>query len=432
VKVNAANPFGKIRPVYRVFFWLAILSATVSLHVSAQSGRSTPPPSVTPSPGPATPGDPTAKSRPRIDPSAPRYRLVFPTYFEGVFRKGELYYIGDEVNRARLSIHDSFIEELNKAGAEGYRLISAAGAFPLAMVELDEVPYEYALFSTTGPMSVKTNFLGIYSWLAKRGYVLFADLLTGSHCEEINLLDSVSATTCTYSDLFLMGRAVGERKAGEGRLAFAGDGWRQDTGPELTTKIQDRIAQGFYPTHLLSRFEILVEKVENDEQRSSNQEVRVITSGWRDDLKKKVEQLAKQGFRLALVNHGIAVMTRNSGATPVSYVWLDARKKNFEQELARLQAQGAAYRMIYPTEEGTQSNLIFEQTGSLGTVRHEYRVLKLDFQYSADEPNKKVRKDLTPPGQEAIKQMNALVKDGFIVRDLFIAEEVGVLLERTR
>jgi hypothetical protein len=418
-----------------VILCLAIVSATGSLYVSAQSGRVIEPsPSApTTTPGLGATGDSTGKPRIRIDPNTPRYRLVFPTYYDGVFRKGELYYIGAEGDLARRSIHASFIEELNKAGTQGYRLISAAGAFPLAMVELDEVPYEYALFETRGPISVKTNFSGIYSWLAKRGYVLFADLLTGSHCEEIELLESVSASTCTYSDLFLVQRVVGDRKVREGRLAFTGPASHWDTGPDLTVRLDDRRTQGFYPTHLLSRYEILVERSENNEEHTSGQEVRVVTSGWRDDLKKKVEQLAKQGFRLALVNHGIALMTRSPDAGAlVSYVWLDARKKNFEQELARLQAQGAAYRMIYPTEEGTQSNLIFEQTGSGAAVRREYRVLKFDFQYTADEPNKKVHKDLTPASQEAIKQMNAMAKEGFVVRDLFISDELGVLLERRR
>ena len=149
-------------------------------------------------------------------------------------------------------------------------------------------------------------------------------------------------------------------------------------------------------------------------------------------MEKKVAQLAKQGYRLALVNNGIAVMYLTPGAVkPCSYVWLEAKKKDFETQLAQLQARGAVYRMTYPSSEGIENKLIFEQTAAGDGMRREYKVLKFEFQYVANSAEKKVHRDLTPASKETLKLMNALAGKGFVVRDLFISDEVSVLLERS-
>lgn len=413
-------------------FCLALLIALTSLlNATAQSARVNEAPQ--PTPAPTQPERSAVNPSSRIDPNADRYRLVFPTYYDGVLRKGELYYVGAESDRARPSVNNSFIEQLNKAGQEGYRLRSVTGAFPIAIVELDEAPHEYAWFETTGPMSVKEGFLGTYSRLSKQGFSLFANLMVGRDCEEINLIDSVPLETCTYTDFFLLEKLQGVVKTREHMLAFTGPASHRETGPELTAEIKEKLTLGFYPTNVLSRFEILLERTENNQQISNRErDVRVVTSGWRDDVEKKIDELAKQGYRLALINNGIAVMYRDPGAaTPLSYIWLDAKKKDFAKQLARLQAQGTIYRMTYPTGEGVESKLVFEQSAVGDGMRREYKVLKFEFQFVPNAAEKKVHKDLTPASKETIKLMNTLAREGFVVRDLFISDQVSVLLERS-
>lgn len=373
---------------------------------------------------------PAQQAKFRIDPGAARYRLVFPTYHDGVIRKGELYYVGAEGDRAQPSVNKSFIEQLNKAGQEGYRLKTLTGAFPMAIVELDEAPYEYAWFQTTGSISAKEGFFGTYSQFSKLGFSLRDHLMVGRDCEDIYLVESIPLETCTSTDFFLLEKEQGITKARDTRLAFTGPALHRDTGPDLTAQIRERLTEGFYPVNALSKFEVLLEKAEDKQELPREQDVLVVTAGWRDDLKKKVEKFAKQGYRLGLVNRGIAIMYRNAGSTPLSYFWLDAREKNFESQLARLEAQGAVYRMVYPTEYGVESNLIFEQ--SAGHERREYKVLKFDFEFTADAAAGKVHRNLTPASQETVKLMNALVKEGFTVRDLFISDTVSVILERSR
>jgi hypothetical protein len=155
-------------------------------------------------------------------------------------------------------------------------------------------------------------------------------------------------------------------------------------------------------------------------------------------VKKKVNELAQQGYRLASTHNCIAVMYRNRETTaPVSYIWLDAGKKSFEQDLTRLQESGAIYRMTY----GEDDTLIFEQPAAALSKRREYKVLKIQLQETKNFADQKVDIDLTPSAKETIKTLNSLVKEGFAVRDLFnpypIAKThnniiTSILLERTQ
>jgi hypothetical protein len=190
---------------------------------------------------------------------------------------------------------------------------------------------------------------------------------------------------------------------------------------------------------VFSKWEILLTQTENTEEPSTGSpDVQVVMSLGLKDVKKRVSELAKQGYRLLLVNSGIAVMYRRSDtATPVSYIWLNAKGKEFEKELAQLQAQGAAYRMTYPDEEGKENNLIFEQKAVDDGTRREYKALKFEFQVVEDlnlknGTEKEVHIDLTPASKETISLMNSLVAEGFVVRDLFLTDKPSVLLERSR
>jgi hypothetical protein len=149
--------------------------------------------------------------------------------------------------------------------------------------------------------------------------------------------------------------------------------------------------------------------------------------------------LAQRGYRLALIHNQVAVMRRSRDTTaPVSYVWLDSwKKKSFEPELARLQDSGAIYRMTYPDSDGGEYTLIFEQPSVDTGKRREYRVLKVEFQETENFADQKMDIDLTPSSKETIKMLNSLVKEGFVVRDLFVsddldAESASLLLERTQ
>jgi hypothetical protein len=91
--------------------------------------------------------------------------------------------------------------------------------------------------------------------------------------------------------------------------------------------------------------------------------------------------------------------------------------------------------MPYPYYEGVKSRLIFELPSVASGHRREYKVLKFDFDETGDEwakydPNGKRRINLKPSSRGTEEALNTLAKQGFVVRDLFVSDELGILLER--
>jgi len=82
---------------------------------------------------------------------------------------------------------------------------------------------------------------------------------------------------------------------------------------------------------------------EETEERSANiPEVQVVMSLGLTTVREKVNALGKQGYRLATMNKGAAVMYRYSETMkPFAYKWLKAGDKRFDEQLAKLQSDGA-------------------------------------------------------------------------------------------
>ena len=407
----------------------AIILTALVISSPAQSGRVISKPQPTPTPQAQTLSKSDAGPKVAVDPRADQYKLIFPAS-----RDGELTFTGEEdreeLSRARQSHFDQFVEELNKAGAQGYRLISSIDG-SVAVVKLDEAQYEYAWFETTGSApSVKSGFAGRYAQLAQRGFRLADHTRLSVSCESLEEDEVSIGEDCTYRDLFLLVREKGVEEEREHRLVSVVQrgawGRGKPYAAEMTTRTQEELAAGFYPTCLLSKFEILFEKIaEDDPLPTDNLDMRVLRSSsfWEHDhLPREVNKLAQQGYSLALANNEIAVMYRRGEATPpLTYVWLNAQDKSFEKQLAKLQESGAVYRMTYPDGQGDKNKLIFEQTQGGDGKRREYRVLRFELQSVENAPAKKVTYALAPSSKDTMKLLNQLAGEGFAVRDLFIS-----------
>lgn len=433
------------RRTSRQFVWLglaaaAVVAAALSPEAPAQSGRIIPKP--TPTPEAVRPPQP---EEPRFvpDPNGERYRLVFTTRYLGAFS----YRSDDELLLARRSAFDNFVENLNRAGAEGYRLVTSLKGDP-AVVALDRQQFEYAWTETSSRVAhLKPGFAGTYAQLAKKGFRLAAHSLLYAYCEPLY------ADRCAYRDFFLFERRKGDEAPRE--HAYARGERRGERNDEaLTEAVRSKLAEGFYPARPLSKLEILLEREPPDPALAeAGAEVRVVRSSsfWeRDELPKKVNELARQGFRLALADYEIAVMYRRPGAPPQpGYVWLRTSKKEFEQELAGLQEAGAVFRASYPDANGTRRALIFEQAPAGRGARHEYRVLRFELQTRSDSAGQSMLTDFAPSSAGAQKELNRLAAEGFEVLALFDAdrfkltkpgkgreglasEEFGLLLGRRR
>lgn len=407
------------------------LCLLVSPAALSQSGRDIPAPPSRPTPTPETPSPNQAESKQRIViESADTYELVFPT-FPGV---------------------DNFGEQLNKAGVDRYKLTSAVYvrqrkstppkdvySFPVAILKLDEIQHEYAWFKTTSTsLTAIEGFEQKYRALSQQGFRLVDLILTNSFCDDGDALGMVLGGACEIHHLFLLERQRGVEKPIQFILADSPSrpGFKTKMAAELTAQVKEKLVDGFYPTAVFSAWEVLLTHAEHSDDLTDNPDLQVVTSF---DVRGRVNDLAKQGYRLLLINKRGAVMYRpGQTATPLTYISLKVRDKRFAEQLAKLQESGAVYRMTYTGDSGVEDQLMFEQTPVADGQRHEYKVLNLEFQLVEDMAGgqREVRIELTASSKETMKLLNSLAQEGFVVRDLFVSEivsnKVNVLLERTR
>ena len=421
-----------------------LLAAALSPGAPAQSGR------IIPKPTPTPETEPAAKvEEPQFvpDPNAEKYRLVFATRYRGSFS----YRSADELQMIRRAAFDNFVGHLNHFGAQGYRVITSLKGDP-AVVALGQQQFEYAWTETAARDAyLKSGFAGTYARLAKMGFRLAAHSLLYGYCEPIYI------NRCDYRDFFLFERRKGVEAPREFKSVDTerGAARRKGASPEdvLTDAVRVNLAEGFYPAQFLSKSEIVLERESPAPALAeSGTEVRVVRSNTfsgRDELPKRVNELARQGFRLALADYEIAVMYRRPGATAqLGYVWLKSSSKDFEKELARLQESGAVFRASYPDSNGTRKTLIFEQGAGDG-ARREYRVLRFEIQTRGNTAEQILAAQLAAASAETQKELNRLAAEGFVVLALFdadrfkytkpdkgreglVSEEFGVLLERKR
>lgn len=427
---NCVSDFYKI-----IGLILLIILAAPFLIIHAQSGKIVQPPQTvsTPISKPISPMQSKVELKSAGSEIEGRYKLIFETSFEGKLggyqRKEKV-----EMMRARFSGIKNVSSQLNASGADGYRVISSLPMYMVAIVARDEAQYEYELFETESSVHfAKVGLPGKLEAMSDKGFRVIDHSKLGTYCEWIDSNNAAMGENCEYSDRFLFEREKKTRRLPEQILVSVFPSWGAKPSDELEKQISEKLAKGFYPTKIFSRFEVLLEKAkESDEIQSAQIDVQIIRASWiRDDLEGKVNELAKQGYRLAMTSNKIAMMYRNgeTAQVPVSYIWVKSNKK-FETNLKKLQATGAIYRTTYPNEKGTENALIFEQKLKDDGKRREFKVLKFEFKSQENLAEKIVNVNLTPSSEEAVKQMNAFAKEGFIVRDLFYSDKISVIMER--
>jgi len=334
-----------------------------------------------------------------IDRNAPKYKLVFGA--------------GD---------FQDFLAQLNQQGEQGYRLKSITMGWqksdrktyfkrPVAILQLDEIRYEYTWFETKS-----TWFWGIpafdsaYAEEARRGYRLVEHFYSGGLCAE--------AGNCELWDIFVLERAKGVTTPREFRVAGGAPRRRMKIDP--SDDLNDRAAAGFYPTGLISKFQVLLERVAESDRPLEKPIIE-----W-TNLESRMKKAALEGYRLAFINNEGIIIYRYPGTNePVQYVFKNTKPGKLEKELKALETTGATYRTADRDFGGDR--LIFEVPVTATT--RSFRVLRFKFQivqYAADQ----ARISLTPEDETALRTLNELVEQGYVVRTVFGHDHVGVLLER--
>jgi hypothetical protein len=352
-----------------------------------------------------------------VDATAPKYKLVFTKQFDG-----KLFYTKTtqaELDHNRNSAYDNFTEQLNMTGAQGYRLHSLLSG-STAVVKLDEIQYQYNWFDTTSTYFFsKGKIQRKLEDNSSQEFRIAHDVFLGGSCNPIYMDNERTMNigeNCKYFDHFITEKELEKSKPYEQTLVNTIPHWGGKTDLELEAQLKEKLAQGFYPVNVLSKYEILCEKINNPPDEKP--EVRVIIG----DIEKKSNELANQGFRLSLVNNGIAVMYRTAETSQnvVSYIWLKTDTKNIEAELAKIGAKGGTYKTIYPDAQGNKKTFIFEQKLNDEKKPTEFKLLtfEIDSRMKSIFANQ-ISRDLSLNSKETEKTMNKLVKEGFEVRDLF-------------
>jgi hypothetical protein len=361
------------------------------------------------------------------------YRLIFPTNSVGTAKT-----VNSEDDAVRASKFDSFVEQLSKAGAEGYRLTSfvyAQSGLPVGVVRRGAARYEYTWLAYRDKYNWLEGAGGgkqMFASLSKRGFRLADHAHVELYCQPVipentSLGIEAMGTECAAVNLFLLEREVGvERPA-----RFAVLGWEEKPAVPATVEFKRKLSEGLFPKQIFSGYDIWFEEGSASDGRwGGDAEIELVwydPSWWGSDTSRSVNKLAKRGYRVGLINWDTAVMYRTPGSAGFNYYWVDAKKKDFEKQLARLQAKGAIYISTYEEE----NKLIFERRLSDDGRRREYRILKFELQFEEDAGGNRVRIDLGAQGQESLVALRDLVREGFAVRDLFLlGKQVGAILER--
>src|SRR5262245_18562829 len=218
------------------FLFISVVSLETFWGTSAQSGRVVPKP--TPPPSAESSKQPEAKPKFVADPDADKYKLLSPIsasrkiYKDSPKNRKEKKQREKEIEQDSENIgasyRNSFIEQLNKAGERGYRLI-ALGHPMIGIVRLGNVQYEYDWFETTsGFFFAKYVLVGKYYEMSRRGFSLFYHLFLGSICENGGLsIDAATPPQCEYNDFYLLEREKGiEIPNHQYRLAHHVPRWR--------------------------------------------------------------------------------------------------------------------------------------------------------------------------------------------------------------
>ena len=340
-----------------------------------------------------------------------------------------------ELQRARKLVFKKFSDDLNKNGEKNYKVIAALPMHLVAIAKLDEARYEYDLFELESSLFfIKAGLWERVKNFSSEGFRIIDHNQLDSVCEFDDPENAAMGESCEYTDRFLVERVKENKKPVEQILINIFPAWGVKPSFELEKQIADKMVEGFYPSLVLSKFEVLLDKAADETEISDEQpDVQIVRSSLKD-VKVKINELAKKGYRLAMTQFGIGILYRNreTAQSPVKYIWVNTKKKNFEKDITKLQEQGAVYKMTYPSQRGDENTLIFESKLEGNGERREYKILKIRFDRKLNSEKTKEYVELSESSKKVIKTMNKLVAEGFEVKDLFYSDEVSIILERRR
>lgn len=392
---------------------LFLLLMTQTFVVAGQSGIRPPP-----QPTPAVPEKTEPKFLP--DPNRDEYKLAFGKGYD--LKRGQK----RDPDQEWKSYTAGFVDELNRVGAQGYRVIALALSPRLAVLRRAEQQYEYSIIQISNHKRMvdgDAQFGPKYAAWAQKGfrvadYTVFYDWCWPGQWNENGNWEPVD---CTYKSEALLERQKDAASPHSYEIVFAPLTFTKE---KIETALEERLSnvgkRKLYPTHLLTRFQLLTQSPVGAVDFIDDEYETEMVSG---DVKKRINELAQHGYRLLLrpIWFQAAIMHRKKGATvPASYIWVSEKKLG--RELLELQHRGLIYRLSHGCAVGmlSEPHVIFEQPSETDGKQREYKMVGIEL--SLTENNVTQRMEFKLSSESTNADLNRLTKEGFEVRDFFACE----------
>jgi hypothetical protein len=352
-----------------------------------------------------------------------------------------------------------FIEEMKNLGSQGYRLEHVAIASQTGAVTNEPSPWKFKYMELAGVFKLNNPNTYEYDWFeaavpgeivskitrpAESGFyyrdAVFAsddtkcsgDLFGGLLNTTLDMIDNIRAANCwAQGGIYFLERKNGEAGKREYRVHIGKLGWGKNPTENVQLAIEDTAKLGFRPVALGKMkkgmnyaFYAVVEK------SGEGEPVKTQYKFFKSEMSfsKKVNAIAQEGYRIkfggtfgALEN---VLLEKDEGAKPVSYKWVDASGKSHDQEMAAALSGGARFALVNREAE----DLIFEDRPG---EKYEYKILMM-----TPEVVKPSKKNPYPPSSktqdEIFGEFDALLGEGYVIRDVFYSAGTKVLFERKK
>jgi hypothetical protein len=355
----------------------------------------------------------------------------------------------------------NFMYAVKEAGQRGFRLdkLTAvpsgeaetskekAGRTVLAGIVCydGENRYDYNFFFAEGEKEpdAKLNLLADRGWYFREVVTVYGG---GADTDPSGLFENSVYSLPTIGNLYLLERVSEGKSNRQYKLLKAGQGLGKNPTEKMQNLLNEAAKEDFAPvatyysfgvTSIVSvdsYFAVLVEK----NAPVAKSEYRFIRSNRSDGLRKEIDKVIAEGFRIGIHNLNSAVMVRDAEkSAPVVYQWVLTGKKDYAPTLAKVAESDAEFYSVgvdmADAGDFVKSVLIFRNKTAGSANRFEYRTLRM-----LAPRRKKPKKGSTvepPAAQEKPKDaFKKMLADGYAPRDLFYSDEdsLNVLFERQK
>jgi hypothetical protein len=350
---------------------------------------------------------------------------------------------------------NEFVEELNRLGKCGYRLEKAAripfGIEPTGRQEIfvsgvvkfdSEDIYEYNWFVASRPGEIVT----IANNQAEQGFYFGKQMLfiydSGYRRGEessggLGDLSRIILSSGYSGSVFIFERKNRVIKKNEYRVLDGVTDRSKESLARNQETLNEHIARGYRPVGVFylgmwDQFAVIMEK---DAEIKPEGEYLLFKQTY--FMSKNLTKRSKEGYKPLFIGFRFALLHRmNNQPLMVSYdsaeAFGDLAKKlpKLIEKGADYQTTGIANYSCYDYCDPFEGKPFFAIPTASKNKKSDIRILEMTNVYERTKKKEKDASYLESPTQEKLVALQTLLKEGYIIRDIFFSKEVTVLFER--